>query len=182
MVMPSDSGWNWGRVASAEDLRALAHAQQSFRTQWASTEPHFPGPFDGNLADVDALDYLHYEGYEYPECGIEGAGLVCGEVLRKAARLHWVISQRGEWFIADADVPRIVINPVARLQEVIWGWGGASQFNKHLYFLQRAAFDCLTRASGEAASALRHILTIDAEHICVGEVRDALRLAGERSA
>jgi hypothetical protein len=108
---------SWGFLPSPEELQSVTAAMTAFRERWASIQPPFPAAFDGTIADVRALGYLSYEGIEFPEGGIEAAALVCGEVLRRAAGLEWVISYRGDWFVASPEGrwPAIAICPGARL-------------------------------------------------------------------
>src|ERR671912_792242 len=82
----------WGYPVPPEELVAVSEAADAFRKLWASIRPPWPHAFDGTVNDVRAIDYLDYEGINFPKCGIEGAALVCGEVLRRAAGLEWVTS------------------------------------------------------------------------------------------
>src|SRR4051812_15336666 len=105
---------DWAFPVPEEELKQIESAAAQFRELWTSIRPPFRQGFDYMVKDVLAIDYLHYEGINFPKCGVEGAALVCGEVLRRAAGLEWVCTYRGDWFIASpADHwPRVCICPV----------------------------------------------------------------------
>jgi hypothetical protein len=148
---------DWGFTPSAEDLAAVAAAAKLYRDHWASIRPPFPAAFDGSMADVRALDYMAYEGIDVPGGGIEPAAMVCGEVLRRAAGLEWVISYRGDWFVASSDdaLHDIAICPLARLHE--FECGGRRGSAMHLWFIQQAAFDCLLFLGDEVVPQVREV-------------------------
>src|SRR5688572_26222463 len=155
----------WGYPIPPEELVAVSQAADAFRKLWASIRPPWPHAFDGTVNDVRAIDYLHYEGIGFPRCGIEGAALVCGEVLRRAARLEWVTSYRGDWFVASPEElwPGIAVCPVVRVHEV--QFAAAPQFGRFMWFLSRAALDCLPFVSSEAEPAVRHHLSFGEEYV-----------------
>src|SRR5262249_49428509 len=111
---------NWGFLASPDDLKSVEAAAELYRDRWASIRAPFPAAFDGSMADGCALEYMAYEGILLPGGGIEPASLVCGEVLRRALTLEWVISYRGDWFVASREeaIHEIAICPIARLHEI----------------------------------------------------------------
>ena len=156
----------WGFLPSQEELAAFTAPLQAFRERWSSIRPPFPASFDGQLADVHALDYMNYEGIGFPQAGVEAPAMVCGEVIRRAAGLEWVISYRGDWFVAsrEENVPSIAISPVARLHEIECG-AGAPQFGKHLWLVQKAAFECLLLCDREQELALRALLHDDGDYL-----------------
>ena len=53
-------------LATLHELQAVRAALDDFRAHWASISPIFACPFEGTIADIDALDYLDYEGLRYP--------------------------------------------------------------------------------------------------------------------
>jgi hypothetical protein len=156
---------NWGFLPSPGELAKVTAALQSFRERWASIRPPFPAAFDGTIADVHALDYMNYEGINFPLAGIEGSALVCGEVVRRAAGLEWVISYRGDWFIASPEEswPTVALCPLARLHEI--ECGGAPQFGMHLWFVQKAAFECLLLCGPERQPIIRELLDGDGDYL-----------------
>ncbi|HEY0008772.1 MAG TPA: hypothetical protein VGB55_08620 [Tepidisphaeraceae bacterium] len=155
----------WGFPVPADELVAVEQAAAAFRDLWASIRPPWPHAFDGSVNDVRAIDYLHYEGIGFPKCGVEGAALVCGEVLRRAARLEWVCSYRGDWFVAspEDDWPGVAICPVVRVHEV--QFAGTPQFGRFMWFLSRAAIDCVPVASADAEADLRKLLVFGDEYV-----------------
>jgi hypothetical protein len=156
---------HWGFPVPPEELAAVDEAADAFRTLWASIRPPWPHAFDGTVNDVRAIDYLHYEGIRFPTCGIDEAALVCGEVLRRAARLEWVCSHRGDWFVAspEDDWPAIAICPVVRVHEV--QFADTPQFGRFMWFLSRAALDCLPSANTDAEVELRKLISFGEEYI-----------------
>lgn len=149
---------DWGFTPSPDDLAAVAAASKLYRDHWASIRPPFPASFDGSIADVRALDYMAYEGVDAPGSGIEPAAMVCGEVLRLAAGLDWVVSYRGDWFVASGDDAscEIAICPLARLREI--ECGGRRGAMMHMWFIQQAAFDCLLLLEGDEERRVREII------------------------
>ncbi len=149
---------DWGFPPSPDDLAAVAAAATLYRDHWASIRPPFPAVFDGSITDIEALDYMAYESVEPPGGGIEPAAMVCGEVLRLAAGLEWVISYRGDWFVASGEdaFHDIAICPLARLHELECRWRGVTEM--HTRFIQQAAFDCLLFLEGEEERRVREII------------------------
>ena len=72
---------DWGFVPSAAELAVVKDAQAAFSERWESIRPPFQARFNGGIDDVRALDYMDYEGIEFPAPGLERAALVCGEVV-----------------------------------------------------------------------------------------------------
>lgn len=67
----------------------VANAQKIYQHYWPSISPPHPCDFVGTYQDVDALDYLHYEGIEFAEGGLFGVSLVWGDALRHHLGLEW---------------------------------------------------------------------------------------------
>lgn len=155
----------WCFRPSPEQLAAVTAAQEAFRAKCASIRLPFGAEFDGTIEDVHAVDYMEYEGLDFPACGLEAAAFVCGEVLRRAAGLEWVISYRDGWFVASENEARspVVICPLARLHEL--ECSGVPQFGKHLWFLQEAAFECLLRCGPERETTIRELLDDEGEYL-----------------
>jgi hypothetical protein len=149
---------DWVFSASPDDLKAVTAAAKLFRDCWASIRPPFPAAFDGAMADVCALDYMNYESIDVPGGGIEPAALMCGEVLRRTVSLEWVISYRGDWFVASGAeaLHDIAICPLARLHEI--ECGGRRGAGMYTWFTQRAAFDCLLLLDAEEERGARELL------------------------
>ncbi len=124
---------------AAGELARIENATLAFCDLWARIKPPWPHNFDGTYEDVRAIDYLDYEGVAFPDCGIEGAALVCGEVLRRAANLQWKSDYCGDWYITSSY--GIAICPVTRVHEFFYA--GIPQFGKFLWFVSQAALDCL---------------------------------------
>ena len=151
---------DWLFPLPPDDAAQIGAATAAFRDLWASIRPPWPHAFDGTLADVRAIDYLHYEGITFPPCGIEGAALVCGEVLRRAAGLRWMSSYRGDWFVASDEV---AVCPVVRVQEIYFT--GTPQFGRFSWFLARAAVDCLPFTDGATQEAVRQLVLDDEDFV-----------------
>jgi hypothetical protein len=169
----------WGFPIPLEELAAVEEAAAAFGRLWTSIGPPWPHAFNGTVNDVRAIDYLDYEGIGFPQCGVEGAALVCGEVLRRAARLQWVCSYRGDWFVAspEDDWPRVAICPVVRVHEL--EFAGVPRDGRFMWFLSRAALDCLAVAAADAEADLRNLLVFGDDYVHELErTVDALRRRG----
>src|SRR6516225_7963003 len=92
------------RIAiSPNELQIIDVAAAEFSELWSSIRPPWPHTFDFTPKDVRAMDYLHYEGISFPKSDIDGAALICGEVLRRAARFEWATDESGNWFVAPPE-------------------------------------------------------------------------------
>ena len=129
--------------ASEKQMLAIKQAQAEFRESWSRIrQPPFAAEFSGDPQDIDALDFLDYEGIGYPTCGLEGAAIVWGEVLRKAVGLQWVVSTRGDFMLANVCVyPRMLVWPFARLFEL--RHRSTPQFGKYGWAMEQVVVECL---------------------------------------
>jgi|GEM_PF-2481999 len=111
--------------ASDTKLTAVKNACREFYTHWCSfSNTPFTCEFAGALEDVDALDYLDYEGLHYPVSGLNGAALVWGHVLERQFGMSWSVGDNGELFLTHGEPGhRIIIWPYARVLEA-QGRGG----------------------------------------------------------
>jgi hypothetical protein len=155
----------WGKSVSAAELGIIARACDAFRRKWESFESPWPARFDGTITDCKAMDYMLRAGVEFPDCGIGGAALVCGEVLRRAAELEWVVSHRGDWFVASPEGvdSAIAICPLIRLHEM--EFGGVPKEGKYRRMVVRAALDCLDLAPARVTPKLLQLLDADDEYV-----------------
>src|SRR5688500_18677134 len=135
---------DWYCLASAEQLAAVEKAAGEFRRIWNGIELPFSTSFTGEMTDVRAMDYIDYESLGTPACGIEGAALVWGEVLRQLFGMQWVISYRGDYMLAfpEDDWPSVVIWPFARLLELTVA--STPQLGKYGWAMERAILDVMT--------------------------------------
>jgi hypothetical protein len=165
----------WGYPPSTTELEQLHVAAEAFRKLWASIRSPFPAAFDFAIADVNALHYMQYEGIALPDCGLEGAALVCGEVLRRVAGLEWVVDHSGQWFVAspEDDWPALAICPLSRLKEL--EYAHTPQFGRYLTFISRAAMDCLAFANEEREQPLRDLIAEDED--CIQELKRVISKA-----
>lgn len=132
-----------------EELAAIDQAAAEFRVRWAEI-PNIPWPatFDFTLNDVHTIDYMAYEGLKFPACGSHGAVLIVAEVVRRAAKIQWFMSYRGEWILADSDNHgRFAVAPRARFHEYECGRG--SQFDNYLDLMAELALECVWAEHGE---------------------------------
>jgi hypothetical protein len=151
---------DWGFPPSPDDLKAITAAAKLYRDHCASLQHPIEAAFDGSIDDVHTLDYLKYEGICPRGAGIESAAMVCGEVLRRAAGLEWVISYRGDWFVASGEdaLHDIAICPLARLHELECSWHRGAGAGMYTWFIQNAALDCLPLLGGEEERRVRDLL------------------------
>ena len=129
--------------ASEVQLSEVQRALAEFRAHWQSFSAMPPiGGFSGTLEDVHALDYLDYEGLQYPPSGFSGAALVWGNVLACQLEMAWVTDSDGHRLLLH-DVPgsRIAVWPFARVLEV--QKRSVPQFEKYAWILKGVIRDCL---------------------------------------
>lgn len=137
-----------------EQLSAIDRAAAAFREQWARIKsPPWAAAFDFTLRDVETIDYMEYEGLKFPDCGTDGAVLIVAEVVRRAAGIHWYMSYRGEWILADRNnFGGFAVAPRARFHEYECGRG--TQFDNYLNLMAELALECVWAEHGEGLLAL----------------------------
>jgi hypothetical protein len=157
---------DWGYLPSPSELEAVTTAQKAFRDRCESKQLPYSIAFDGSIDDVDALDYMVYENIQFPSPALENSAFVCGEVVRRAAALEWVISYRGDWLIASPEesFSSIAICPLARLHELECA-GGPARAVKHLWFVQQAVLECLLPCGPEREPMIRELLQDGGEFV-----------------
>src|SRR5437016_5173752 len=99
--------------ATETHLAPITTALAEFREHWRTFE-HMPFSceFAGTLEDVNALDYLVYEGLGYPRSDIDGAALVWGNVVAKQLGMIWCMSYHGDLLLShDSPGNRITVWP-----------------------------------------------------------------------
>lgn len=120
----------------------LAAAQSEFRAHWRSFPNIFPCEFAGTLEDINALDYLDYEGLRYPPSYWKGAALIWGNVLVQQLGFSWATGPDGEFLLThDAPDNRITILPYARILEA--QERSRPKFGRYAWLLDRAIQECL---------------------------------------
>lgn len=135
------------------ELVALERAASAFREAWRVKSPPFAAAFDFTRRDVEAIDYMDYEGLTFPECGTDGAVLIVAEVVRRAAGVGWFMSYRGEWVLAErGDFGGVAVSPRARFHEYECGRG--TQDGNYLNLMAELALECLGAEGGEGVLAL----------------------------
>jgi hypothetical protein len=130
--------------ADAQDLAAIEQAAAEYRSFWSSfPSMPFPAPFNGGIEDIDALDYLDYEGLGGPPGGIEAAALTWGQVLAHQTGLQWVrCSIGGLWLRAeDPACGAVSLWPLARVAEI--QSRSSPQFDKFEVLTERVLRECL---------------------------------------
>ena len=103
--------------ATADQLLAVLAAQDEFRVYWESIRPLFPCAFEGSGIDVDALDYLDYEGLRYPSCGQAGASLVWGNVIATQMPFRWFFDEDLGSLMLRSQEKGLTIWPFGRVYE-----------------------------------------------------------------
>jgi hypothetical protein len=136
------------------ELVAIGRAACAFREAWGRvTSPPFAAAFDFTRRDVEAIDYMDYEGLAFPECGTDGAVLIVAEVVRRAAGVGWFMSYRGEWVLAEkGDFGGVAVAPRARFHEYECGRG--TQDGNYLDLMAELALECVGAEGGEGVLAL----------------------------
>ncbi len=104
-------------LATQHELQAVRAAVDEFRAHWASIRPIFPCSFEGTIADIDALDYLDYEGLRYPGSGQAGAALVWGNVVASQLPFRWSFDDEIGGLILQSRERELTIWPFGRVYE-----------------------------------------------------------------
>jgi hypothetical protein len=144
------------RAATPEELRVIAEARDQFKIRWKwgwefAADRH-PNVVTRATDDILAIDYLEYESVQVP---LLEATLICTDVLRHAAGLMWVRNDRGDWLLSEHEPRYVVLNPLARIQEIRFA---GPQFGKFAWFIVRAAVDCYPWVLPDAKTNLRGIV------------------------
>jgi hypothetical protein len=105
------------KPAAQHELQAVRAAQDEFRAHWASIRPIFPCSFEGTIDDIDALDYLDYEGLSYPSSGQVGAALVWGNVVASQLPFRWSFDDEIGGLILQSHERELTIWPFGRVYE-----------------------------------------------------------------
>ena len=103
----------------------------------------FPCAFEGTIDDIEALDYLDYEGLGYPASGLAGAALVWGNVVARHLPFVWAF---------DDDLAGLVLHDPGRALTV-WPLGRVfesqrsfeTQFDKYRWLLAGVVLQCMPR-------------------------------------
>lgn len=105
------------RPATSQELEAVRTARKEFRACWESIRPIFPCAFDGTAVDIDALDYLDYEGLNYPDSSHAGASLVWGNVVATQMPFHWFFDEELGGLVLRSQGSELTIWPFGRVYE-----------------------------------------------------------------
>lgn len=140
--------------ATAAQLVPVAQALEEFRAHWQSFRAMpSPGAFAGGLEDIEALDYLDYEGLGYPSSGLDGAALIWGNVLVQNLGLVWVTDYNGNLLLTqDSPGRHITLWPFARVLEA--QERSSPQFDKYSWSLCHALRDLVQ--SGNLSESAKH--------------------------
>lgn len=122
------------RPANPQELEAVRAALDEFRAHWESIGPIFPCSFEGSGADLDALDYLDYEGLSYPDSGQAGASLVWGNVIATQMPFRWFFDDGLGSLVLQSQIRRLTIWPFGRVYES--QRSAETQFDKYRRLLE----------------------------------------------
>ena len=105
------------RRASLDECSIVRSAVAEFRAHWSLSRPLWPCEFAGTVADLEALDYLNYEGLGYPNPGFAEVALVWGNVLATTGPFRWFVEDSmGALMLC----PELDYEPT---QPVVWPYG-----------------------------------------------------------
>ena len=121
------------RPATVDELQAIRAALDEFRDHWNSICPIFPCAFEGTAADIDALDYLDYEGLRYPTPGLAGAALVWGNVIATQLPFRWSFDEEINGLVLRSQNRGLTIWPYGRVYES--QRSAETQFDKYRWLL-----------------------------------------------
>jgi hypothetical protein len=131
------------RLATPHELDAVRSALDEFRAHWESIGPVFPCSFEGTGADIDALDYLDYEGLKYPSSGQAGAALVWGNVVATQLPFRWFLDDElaGLVLRSQSCGLGLTIRPFGRIYES--QRSAETQFDKYRWLLESVVLQAL---------------------------------------
>jgi hypothetical protein len=121
-------------LATQHELQAVRAAVDEFRAHWVSMRPIFPCSFEGTIADIDALDYLDYEGLSYPGSGQAGAALVWGNVVASQLPFRWSFDDEMGGLVLQSQKRGLTIWPFGRVYES--QRSAETQFDKYRRLLE----------------------------------------------
>jgi hypothetical protein len=146
--------------ASEAQLDSINAALAEYREHWRGFKNMpFACEFAGAIEDVDALDYLDYEGLGYPRSDIDGAALVWGNVLARRLGMNWCMSYHdGLLLCHESPGNRITTWPYARVLEV--RERSLPQYGRYAWLLDGVMQDCLRFGdlSGEARAWCQSVI------------------------
>ena len=122
------------RPATPHELGAVRAAQDEFRAHWESIRPLFPCAFEGTGVDIDALDYLDYEGLPYPNSGQAGASLIWGNVIATQMPFRWSFDEDLGGLVLRSKEGGLTVWPFGRVYES--RRGAETQFDKYRRLLE----------------------------------------------
>ena len=166
---------SWGFLPSPQELEAFTAPLEAFREKWSSINAPFPAFFDGQLVDVRALDYVNYEGIDFPGASVEARrdGLRRSHSPRGWPGVGDQLSRLGSSLRTRKAYP-----PSRSAPWLVCTSSNAAgpQFGKHLWLVQQAAFECLLICDRGQEPSIRALLDGNAEYLeRVDKTLEALR-------
>ena len=139
----------WQQPATEDQLLRVTLACDAFRRHWAKFFTLTgAGTFEGEVSDIRAIDYLEYEGLDFPSNDLEVVALVWGQVLARQLGLEWISSPFGDLLLGQAAPDRfemaVAIWPYARVLEM--ECSGRPQFGRFGWLTRRVIASCLEHA------------------------------------
>lgn len=148
------------RPLTPAELALIDGTRDAYRAMWAKYNTLPACPFDGGRGDVDALDFIDYEGLCHPE-GAPGAAVMWGRVLVATGALHWAVGDEMQLVLTiDEGSPRTLIHPYARLAEL--DHSNYPHYGKHEWAMEEAVLRLLGQGfSDEIDARLAALLSPD---------------------
>ncbi len=131
------------RPATLVELEPVRLARAEFRAHWESIRSLFPCAFEGTGDDIDALDYLDYEGLKYPASGFAGAALVWGNVIATQMPFHWFFDEEICGPVLKPQSGGPTIWPFARVYEA--QRSPETQYNRYRWLMESVVLQYLSR-------------------------------------
>lgn len=149
------------RPPTSEELQSIEQSRRAYRALWANLKnvPH--RAFDGSREDIDALDFIDYEGADHPE-GLAGAARIWAGVFVNSGGLQWAVDGASELFVVDhVDAPRAAIHVRARLAEIRYS---LPQYGKHYWAFEEAVLHlCSLPVASGIQQKLRSLLDTESD-------------------
>lgn len=150
------------REITAVEVEQIEAATRAYRALWATLRGAYVPPctFNGDSADIDALDWIDYEAGFHP-LGLQGAAIIWGRVLVATGALQWAVGNEQHLILTSTCVyPRVMIFPYGRVVEI--QNSSTPQYGKFEWILQEAVLRlCAHDFDEEQAKKLRSLVTIE---------------------
>jgi hypothetical protein len=150
------------RPLTPAEASSIENTRAAYRAMWAKLKTLPPCAFVGGREDLDALDFIDYEGLDHPE-GLQGAAIIWGGVIAATGALRWAVGDESHFVLTiDEGWPRTVVCPYSRVAELAHSQN--PQYGKYEWAMEEAVLRLLDQGfSDEIEARLTALLSSDAD-------------------